>query len=157
MPDSSTPLPKELVEYKLDESVGYLISRAKSAISNSVNQLTMAELGITSTQASILFMLATGKCAVAVDLAREYGIDASAVTRLIDRLEKRGLLSRIRSVEDRRVVMLEMTGEGYALAARMPPIFQQVLNTMMVGFTAEETDAMRGMLRRMLCNAGAKL
>jgi len=157
MPDSSKPLPKEIAEYKLEESVGYLISRAKSAIDNVVNQHTMAELGITSTQAKILFMLATGKCAAAVDLAREYGIDASAVTRLIDRLEKRGLLYRIRSVEDRRVVMLELTGEGYALAARMPPMFQSVLGTMLTGFTDDETDAMRVMLRKMLCNAGAKI
>jgi DNA-binding MarR family transcriptional regulator len=157
MPDSLLTPPKEIVEYKLDESVGYLISRAKSTLSNAVNQHTMTELGITSTQASILFMLASGKCAAAVDLAREYGIDASAVTRLIDRLEKRGLLYRIRSMEDRRVVMLEMTSEGYALAARMPAIFQRVLQSAMTGFTSDETDLLRGMLRKMLCNAGAKI
>jgi len=157
MPDSATPLPKEIADYKLEESIGYLISRSKSALSNAVNQQTMTELGITSTQASILFMLATGKCAVAVDLAREYGIDASAVTRLIDRLEKRGLLYRIRSVEDRRVVMLELTSEGYALAAQMPPMFQNVLGTMLTGFTPDETDLLRSMLRRMLCNAGTKI
>ena len=81
-----------------------------------VTQHTMAELGITSTQASIVFMLAAGQGVTAADLAREYGIDASAVTRLIDRLEKRGLLSRVRSEEDRRVVRLALTPEGHALA-----------------------------------------
>lgn len=157
MPNSSSSLPQEIIEYTLDESVGYLLSRSKSALSNAVTQHTMAEIGVTSTQASMLFMLATGRCAAAVDLARDYGIDASAVTRLIDRLEKRGLLFRSRSVEDRRVVKLELTQEGYALAARMPAIFQRVIDAMLSGFTAEEIDLLRGMLRRMLQNAGAKL
>jgi len=117
----------------------------------------MSELGITSTQASMLFMLATGRCTAAVDLARDYGIDASAVTRLIDRLEKRGLLFRSRSAEDRRVVKLELTNQGYGLAAQMPPIFQNVIDTMMQGFTPDETDLLRGLLRRMLANAETKL
>jgi len=157
MPDPSAPLPQEIAEYKLDESIGYLMSRAKSALSNAVTQHTMSELGITSTQASMLFMLATGRCTAAVDLARDYGIDASAVTRLIDRLEKRGLLFRSRSAEDRRVVKLELTNQGYGLAAQMPPIFQNVIDTMMQGFTPDETDLLRGLLRRMLANAETKL
>ncbi len=154
MPDRSTSLPPEIADYKLDESVGYLMTRAKSALSNTITQHTMAELGITSTQASVLFLLATGRCAAAVDVARDYGIDASAVTRLIDRLEKRGLLLRNRSAEDRRVVRLELTDEGYALAARMPAIFKNAVNSMIQGFTAEETDLLRNLLHRMLQNAG---
>lgn len=154
MSDRRTSLPPEITDYKLDESVGYLLTRARSALANTVTQRTMAELGITSTQASVLFMLATGRCAAAVDVARDYGIDASAVTRLIDRLEKRGLLLRNRSAEDRRVVKLELTDEGYALAARMPAIFQNAINNMIQGFTSDETDLLRNLLHRMLHNAG---
>jgi DNA-binding MarR family transcriptional regulator len=109
-------------------------------------------LGITGTQASILFMVASGKCQLAADLARDYGIDASAVTRLIDRLEKRGLLSRVRSSEDRRVVRLGLTPEGYQLAARMPEIFTGVMEKILVGFTPEEVGFLKSMLRRILAN-----
>ena len=105
---SSTPAP-EISEYQLGESVGYLLARVKSTMSNMVTQRSMAELGITSQQGSILFMVASGKCVLAAELAREYGIDASAVTRLIDRLEKRGLLERQRSSEDRRQVHVRLT------------------------------------------------
>ena len=90
MSDAPQPIP-EIANYELSESVGYLLSRVRSTLWNIVTQLTMADLGITSTQASIMFMLASGRSLAAADLAREYGIDASAVTRLIDRLEKRGL------------------------------------------------------------------
>jgi DNA-binding MarR family transcriptional regulator len=150
---SRTP-PSDPREYQLGESVGYLISRVKSTLSNLVTQRSMAELGITSQQGSILFMVASGKCLLAAELAREYGIDASAVTRLIDRLEKRGLLTRVRSNEDRRVVRLALTPEGEAIAARMPAIFNGVLDSLLGGFSAEEVGFLKSMLRRVLVNAG---
>jgi DNA-binding MarR family transcriptional regulator len=154
MTEPTVLLPQALCEYQFGDSAGYLIARVKSAMSNMVSQRTMAELGITSTQASILFMVASGRCLVAAELAREYGIDASAVTRLIDRLEKRGLLTRVRSNEDRRVVRLAMTPEGYALAARMPDIFTSVLDKLLAGFTPEEVGFLKSMLRRVLANYG---
>ncbi|HEX7909146.1 MAG TPA: MarR family winged helix-turn-helix transcriptional regulator [Paraburkholderia sp.] len=150
---TSTPAP-EISEYQLGESVGYLISRVKSTLSNLVTQRSMAELGITSQQGSILFMVASGKCLLAAELAREYGIDASAVTRLIDRLEKRGLLTRVRSNEDRRVVRLALTPEGHAIAAKMPAIFNGVLDSLLGGFTPEEVGFLKSMLRRVLVNSG---
>jgi DNA-binding MarR family transcriptional regulator len=156
MTDQSQP-PPEISAYQLGESVGYLISRVRSTMSNEITQRTMAELGITSQQASILFMVASGKCLLAAELAREYGIDASAVTRLVDRLEKRGLLTRVRSSEDRRVVRLALTPEGQALAVRMPPIFNGVVDNLLAGFTPEEVGFLKSMLRRVLVNNGCDL
>ncbi|MEM5329854.1 MarR family winged helix-turn-helix transcriptional regulator [Paraburkholderia sp. JHI2823] len=150
---STPPPPPEVRDYDLGESVGYLISRVKSTMSNMVTQRAVAELGVTSQQASILFMVATGKCTLAAELAREYGIDASAVTRLVDRLEKRGLLQRVRSSEDRRAVHLALTPEGLAIAARMPAIFRSVTQHLSAGFTPEEVGFLKSMLRRILANS----
>jgi DNA-binding MarR family transcriptional regulator len=41
------------------------------------------------------------------------------VTRLLDRLEKRGLISRCRETEDRRTVMARITPDGLELLARL--------------------------------------
>ena len=41
------------------------------------------------------------------------------ITRLLDRLEKRGLISRCRETKDRRMVMARITPEGLKLLARM--------------------------------------
>lgn len=41
------------------------------------------------------------------------------VTRLLDRLEKRGLISRCRETKDRRTVMARITPEGLKLLARL--------------------------------------
>ncbi|EDT03378.1 MarR family winged helix-turn-helix transcriptional regulator [Burkholderia ambifaria] len=153
MSDSSSQSPvSQLSSYQMNDSVGYLMSRVKSVMTNLVTQRTQEELGITGTQASMLFMIAVGKCSTAAELAREYGIDASAVTRLLDRVEKRGLLSRVRSIEDRRVVRLELTDEGRELAERLPPVFRSVLDELLGGFTPEEVGFLKSMLRRILSN-----
>ena len=123
-------------------------------MANMINQRSMAELGIVGTQGSILFMLWSGRCLLAVELAREFGIDASAVTRRVNILEARGLVTRVRSVEDRRVVRLALTPEGQTIAARMPAIFAGVVDQLLSGFTAEEIGFLKSMLRRVLANSG---
>ncbi|WP_296658230.1 MarR family winged helix-turn-helix transcriptional regulator [Paraburkholderia sp.] len=152
MTDPAHTPPSEVLEYDFGESVGYLISRVKSTMSNLVNQRTVAELGVTSQQASVLFMVASGKCVLAAELAREYGIDASAVTRLVDRLETRGLLKRVRSSEDRRAVRLALTPEGQAIARRMPAMFTSISECMLSGLSPEEVGFLKSMLRRVLAN-----
>ncbi|QRA09898.1 MarR family transcriptional regulator [Burkholderia thailandensis] len=155
MSDPSSPQPDQALSlYQINDSVGYLMSRVKSLMTNMVTQRTQTELGITGTQATMLFMLAVGKCSTAAELAREYGIDASAITRLLDRVEKRGLLQRVRSSEDRRVVRLELTDEGRELTKRMPEIFRSVLDQVLEGFTPEEVGFLKSMLRRILVNSG---
>src|SRR5437879_7547038 len=48
------------------------------------------------------------------------------VTRLLDRLEKRGLISRRRETKDRRTVLTRITPEGLKLLARLDEPVQQV-------------------------------
>jgi DNA-binding MarR family transcriptional regulator len=149
----SEPLPK-FMDYEFRESVGYLISRLSAKLWNMGTQRSMPELGITSAQGSVLVMVASGKCTLAAELAREYGIDASAATRLVDRLEKRGLLTRVRCSQDRRVVRLAVTPEGRAIAEQMPAIFAGVREQLLSGFTLEEVGFLKSMLRRALTNGG---
>ncbi|MGA2923312.1 MAG: MarR family transcriptional regulator [Candidatus Sulfotelmatobacter sp.] len=47
------------------------------------------------------------------------------ITRLLDRLEKRGLISRCRETEDRRMVMARVTPDGLKLLARLDDPVQE--------------------------------
>ena len=47
------------------------------------------------------------------------------ITRLLDRLEKRGLISRCRETKDRRMVMARITPEGLKLLARLDEPVQE--------------------------------
>ncbi len=48
-------------------------------------------------------------------------VESSTVTGIIDRLETKGLVRRIRSAEDRRKIYVELTHEGRSLASHAPP------------------------------------
>lgn len=48
----------------------------------------------------------------ATELSDSTGLSSAATTAMIDRLEKKGFVRRVRSERDRRQVIVEMTGEG---------------------------------------------
>jgi len=89
------------------------------------------------------------------ELARWLQIDAGAMTRLLDRLEKKQLCKRVRSTDDRRVVQVELTPQGRAAIAEVPAVLADVLNAHLAGFSKTEWLALKGYLERMLENGEA--
>jgi DNA-binding MarR family transcriptional regulator len=96
-----------------------------------------------------LFKLAHGECATVAELARTLQSDPGAMTRALDRLEAKGLVARVRSSEDRRVVNLELTDAGRALADVVPAVLAEVLNLHLAGFDETEWRSLLAMLQRM--------
>ena len=138
--------------YDPQESVGYLMRR----ILNRMAQEVEAELepsGLTHAQWLPLYMLSLGRASTAAELARECDLDAGATTRLLDRLERKGLCRRERSAQDRRVVLLSLTAEGRQAARRVPQVLSQMHNQTLEGFSPQEWDTLKSLLRRMLSNA----
>jgi DNA-binding MarR family transcriptional regulator len=54
-------------------------------------------------------------------------VNSSTVTGIIDRLEYKGLVRRLRVSQDRRVITIELTKNGKLLAENAPPPIQQKL------------------------------
>jgi DNA-binding MarR family transcriptional regulator len=91
--------------------------------------------GISSSQYNILRILrgARPKPVKITDIAERMIHRDPDVTRLVDRLVKQGLVRRERDTEDRRVVLVEITGAGLAMLARLDrPVLEQ-LNAAMAG------------------------
>jgi len=140
--------------YCREESIGYLMRRITSSIIQHADR-RLGEHGLTSTQWAPLFKIQQGHNPTVADLARELDMDAGAMTRLLDRLEKKGLCKRVRSTEDRRVVNIELTPEGEEAIAEVPAVLADVLNAHLAGFSKTEWQALRGYLLRMLANGEA--
>jgi DNA-binding MarR family transcriptional regulator len=106
--------------------------------------------GLTSAQWGPLLRLRTaGPCTV-VELARWLQVDAGAMTRLLDRLEKKELCKRVRSTEDRRIVQVELTPQGEAAIKEVPAVLSEVMNAHLAGFSKTEWTALKTYLRRMV-------
>jgi len=81
--------------------------------------------------------------------------DPGAMTRMVDRLEAKGLVRRVREKEDRRKVRLELTKEGREAFPEMKARVVEVLNRMLKGFSKGEASQLQDFLKRMLANAAA--
>ena len=77
------------------------------------------QLGITSRQATLLWLVKRSPGLSLAELAAEEGISPPAMSGHVDRLERAGLLERVRSSDDRRRVGLRLTGEGERLMRRV--------------------------------------
>jgi DNA-binding MarR family transcriptional regulator len=73
------------------------------------------QLGITARQATLLWLVKRSPGLSLAELAAEEGISAPAMSGHVDRLERAGLLERIRSDDDRRRVGLRLTEKGSRL------------------------------------------
>jgi DNA-binding MarR family transcriptional regulator len=140
-------------DYRPEDSVSYLMRLALTAFRRRLDE-QMAEHDLTGVQMLPLLAIGRGLCATAAALARLTDTDPGAMTRLLDRLESKGLLRRSRSVDDRRVIELELTPAGRRFAGKIPYAIAGTLNEALSDFSAAEVDALRGMLRRIIANTG---
>jgi DNA-binding MarR family transcriptional regulator len=134
-----------------EESIGYLMRRILSHVTDAVDD-ELEPTGLTHAQWMPLLKLYMGASTVA-ELARQSNLDAGAMTRALDRLEAKSLVKRVRSSEDRRVVNLELTAEGRAVAKQIPTVLCRVQNVHMRGFSEAEWQLLKGLLRRILDTA----
>jgi DNA-binding MarR family transcriptional regulator len=77
------------------------------------------QLGVTARQATLLWLVKRSPGLALAELAAEEGISPPALSGHVDRLERAGLLQRVRSDDDRRRVGLRLTEEGERLMRRV--------------------------------------
>jgi MarR family transcriptional regulator for hemolysin len=76
-----------------------------------------------ATALPVLVLFRAGTCEMRQrELAQQLGLEGSAVVRLLDSLEQRGLVRRVEDPKDRRAKLLDLTSDGIALAERVSQI-----------------------------------
>jgi DNA-binding MarR family transcriptional regulator len=136
------------------ESVGHQLVGLVQMMRREV-EARMARHGLTDAQWRPLWMIKTGRAATANELAGEACIDAGAITRMLDRLEAKGLVERVRSETDRRVVHVRLTEAGELATANIPHVLASVNNDFLHGFSEREWRQLRKLVERMTANGQA--
>lgn len=135
--------------YQLEDSIGWLTNQVKVVLSASLNS-ELADLGISYAQWRVLMRIYSEQGVTAAELCRCMESDTGSMTRMVDRLEEKGFLRRVRSDVDRRVVKLELTDAGRALVPAMLDAVVTVLNHHLRDFTPDEVKSLKSLLRRMI-------
>jgi DNA-binding MarR family transcriptional regulator len=108
--------------------------------------------GLTAQQIGVILMLSCNRAHTPYELSRAMSYDSGSMTRMLDRLEKKGFIVRTRSDADRRMVKLELTPHGREVAQQLPRLGAAVLNEQLQGFTAADVATLTGLLGRLIAN-----
>ncbi|MCC5847443.1 MAG: MarR family transcriptional regulator [Verrucomicrobia bacterium] len=84
----------------------------------------LREIGLSSTQAGVLHALADGEAHNAGEIAKSLSLTGATISGVLDRLEQKGMLVRVRRQEDRRKVAVRILPKGLALLKEIPDRFQ---------------------------------
>jgi DNA-binding MarR family transcriptional regulator len=146
--------------YEPRRGLGHLIGRARTQLLAAIDmELARDELlrplEVTAAQLIVIVNLAGRECATsASELCKGISYDAGAMTRMLDRLEAKGLVRRTRSPDDRRLVNLELTEAGQAAYPRLREVSMRVLNHSLRDFTQDEARTLESLLQRLARNVG---
>lgn len=135
--------------FTVTRSIGFMLTKARNMMAADMDA-ALRPLDITSQQMGIVLSLARGLANTPFELSRLLGIDTGLMTRMLDKLEARGLLTRHRSVDDRRVIQLLLTAEGEAIATQIPEIAPHVLNTRLRHFSKAEFEELCRLLGKFI-------
>ncbi len=132
-------------------TIGHLIGRARSALLTGLDA-ELEPFGLTGAQFAVLKNVADGIADTAADLCRTMHYDTGSMTRMLDRLEEKGVLRRERCTEDRRVVYLRLTQTGNDLLPELRSAAVRVISRHLSGFASGEVDLLKQFLERMIKN-----
>jgi DNA-binding MarR family transcriptional regulator len=135
----------------LESSLGYFLTKARNVLVERTDR-AVEHLGLTAQQIGVILMISCGRATTPFELSRTMSYDSGSMTRMLDRLEKKGLIARSRSDKDRRVVKLELTPEGQYAAAQLPEIGAVVLNEQLRGFSDTDLATLIDLLSRFIAN-----
>lgn len=105
----------------LRDHLGYWLRRLSDEV-HGRSEKQLAEHGVTVSQWAVLITVHRGDATTTREVARYVDIDVGAVSRLVDRLIAKGLMSRESDPGSRRILRLTLTDAGRDLAPRLAEI-----------------------------------
>lgn len=109
-----------------------------------------AAFGVTPVQFSIMTVAADRPGLDQLRLAQEVGVDRATLANVVSRLERRGLLLRRQSDEDRRLKQVTLTARGRRTLAAMQAAAARAHDRTVAALPARERRAFLAALRRLV-------
>lgn len=136
-------------------SLGQVLTFATAAAA-SMSQELLSEHGLTLAQWVILSALWRQDGMLISEIADYTGNNAPAASRIIDRMEEGGLVKRVPSPDDKRVVRVHVTEIGCS-HSHLSDFYERVNARLLKGFSDSEAEMLFDLLRRVDTNARAEV
>lgn len=138
---------------ELQECINYKLTGTQNVVFNFFKG-KLSSLDVTPIQYALLKCLWTEDMQTPSQLAQTLRLDASSITGILDRLEKKGLIERVFSRQDRRSVQVHLLESGAALQKPIEAIIEESNAEVLAGI--DETDYKRFLALLELMEANVK-
>ncbi|NCB68304.1 MAG: MarR family transcriptional regulator [Bacteroidia bacterium] len=136
-----------------DELFDILVGKISAAINRTFLRSFVAEgIDISTEQWSVMACLWKEDKVTQQKLCELTAKDKPSMTRLIDKLEKSRLVTRVSDPTDRRTNIIHLTSAGVALQAKATEIVMRVANRTLNGISEEELNTSRTVLKKIMAN-----
>ncbi|MFG4291295.1 MarR family transcriptional regulator [Pseudomonas aeruginosa] len=136
-------------DFPFKGSIGQLIG-VSAATKDRILEKHLAALDITAAQFKVLIFVGLNRANSPVELCRELSVDSGSMTRMLARLEKKGLLLRGR----RRCLRLDLSEAGRKVQEQLPLIASAAMNELVACLSTEELQTLTHLLTKVLLHAG---
>lgn len=116
----------------------FLLNQARHVLMNRLDAESRDIMGVSAIQLTALFYLSRQDGCLMKELASALLLDNSAITGLVSRMEKAGLVAKKRCSEDGRAFRVYMTAKGQQSVVQGMPMLAQVTSTMDDDFSEQE-------------------
>jgi DNA-binding MarR family transcriptional regulator len=139
------------LDYLISGGLGHLINAVRNTVFMALEH-ELAPLDLTFSQFIVVIGAMRGRARTVSEFCLFAGIDAGPMSRLLDRLEAKGIIQRVRDDLDRRQLNVELTPKGGALYPQMMEIITRVYGRFLDGFSPAEAAQLQVLFKRLLAN-----
>ena len=137
----------------ISATIGYMIARVCMAHHYRASRF-MSDIGLYLGQEMVLQHLWQEDKLTQSDLANKIGVQIQTIHKMIQRMEKAGLVIRHADENDGRVSRIHLTGKGRELQTVTEQAWDQLEEETLHGLTVEEQYILRRLLQKLESNLG---
>lgn len=123
-----------------DRRIFFLMHRAQRKLQKMANKIFIESLGVSSAQTAALFFLMDNDGCLLKDLSAGLELNNSAITGLVNRMEKAGLITKEQCPDDGRAFRIFLTQPAKALVPRALSLMGESNRMLARNFSEEEID-----------------
>ncbi|MEM1485050.1 MarR family transcriptional regulator [Oscillospiraceae bacterium PP1C4] len=137
--------------FDLDDCVAYVTCKSAKALAHRLEK-RLESYDVTRVQWTAMYYVSKDELITQKKLSEKMSLRESTIVRLIDRMEKDGLLERVNSQQDKRVHNLVLTSKGDALNQKLTAVANQFKNDAIANISQEDLSTFKAVLEQMLAD-----
>jgi DNA-binding MarR family transcriptional regulator len=137
-------------DFERTQNLVLALGKARNLMAAELNA-GLKPVGVNLQERGILLALARGSVKTPAVLSKLLYIHPGRMTRLLDQLERGGLVERTRNGMDRRLVDVALTPAGEERAASHARFISTRTSERLTHFTKSDFEALSGLLCKLLC------